>query len=39
VVLLSLPRIPADPILTGIGVAALLAGLVAWLIVTRRPER
>jgi hypothetical protein len=37
--LLSLPRIPADPILTGIAVGVLVAGLIAWLIVTRRRTR
>jgi hypothetical protein len=37
--LLILPRIPADPILTGIAIGVFLAGLVVWLIVTRRSER
>jgi hypothetical protein len=37
--LLSLPKIPADPIVTGIAIGVLIAGLVAWLIVTRRPQR
>jgi hypothetical protein len=35
----ELPRIPADPTLTGIAVGVLVAGLIAWLIVTRRPTR
>jgi hypothetical protein len=37
--MLALPRIAADPILTGIAVGVLLAGLIAWLIVTRGSER
>jgi hypothetical protein len=37
--MLTLPRIPADPIITGIAVGVLLAGLVAWLVVTRKSER
>jgi len=37
--LLTFPRIPADPIVTGIAVGVLIAGLVAWLIVTRKSER
>jgi hypothetical protein len=34
--LFSLPRIPADPIVTGIGVLVLVAGLITWLVTTRQ---
>jgi hypothetical protein len=36
VMLLTLPRIPADPIVTGIAVGVFVVGLVAWLIVNAR---
>jgi hypothetical protein len=32
---LSLPRLPADPIVTGVAVGLLVVGLMVWLVRTR----